>query len=194
MGALADVARPRDDTTTGAYRGGEVDVVVNDGALADGVVEDAYVRTEHTVPPQAHTRSDPAVVADERGTYDLGRRVDLGAFSYPDARPHREARHVDLHLAVEDVGVSAQVGLEGADVLPVTAAHVAVERPSCCQHRWEDLRREVDRTSARNPVEDLGLEHVDAGVDGVAEDLPPARLLEEPLNVPIRAEDDYAEL
>jgi hypothetical protein len=42
--------------------------------------------------------------------------------------------------------------------------------------------------------EDLGLQDVDAGVDRVAEDLTPARLLEEPLDAPILTGDHDPEL
>ena len=43
-------------------------------------------------------------------------------------------------------------------------------------------------------VEDLRLEHVDAGVDGVAEHLAPGRLLQEPLDRPVLVGDHDAEL
>jgi hypothetical protein len=83
--------------------------------------------------------------------------------------------------AVEDVLVGAQVGLEGADVLPVALGDRAVQgRPS--RAGGEHLAREVDRPTLGDEVEDVGLEHVDARVDGVAEHLTPGRLLEEALD------------
>ena len=167
---------------------------MNDAPFDDGVVADTHVRPEHAVSPKLDVRPDPAVVTDERRADDLGRRMDLGARPDPDPRPEREARHVDLDLAVKNVGVRPQVGLERADVLPVATAHIAVERTSGVEHRREHFPREVDGPSARYPVEDLGLEHVDAGVDGVAEDLAPPGLLEEALDTPVGTDDDDAEL
>ena len=55
-------------------------------------------------------------------------------------------------------------------------------------------RREVDRPVGGDVVEDLGLEHEDAGVDRVAEHLAPGRLLEEPLDRAVLLGDHDAEL
>ena len=52
MHALADVARPRDDTAAGAHRRGEVDVVVDHAPLDHRVVAHAHVRPEHAVAVQ----------------------------------------------------------------------------------------------------------------------------------------------
>ena len=93
-----------------------------------------------------------------------------------------EAVDVDLDLAVEHVGVRAEVRLERADVLPVAVGDVAVERAAVVEHRGEHVAREVDDLALGDEVEDLGLEHVDAGVDGVGEHLAPGGLLEEPLD------------
>ena len=46
----------------------------------------------------------------------------------------------------------------------------------------------------RDVVEHLRLEHVDAGVDGVGEDLAPTRLLEEAFDASLFVHDDHAEL
>ena len=89
---------------------------------------------------------------------------------------------LDLDLVVEDVLVGPQVGLEGADVLPVALGHVAEEGLPGLEDGREDLVGEVHRPALGDEVEDLGLEHVDAGVDGVAEDLAPGGLLQEPLD------------
>ena len=88
----------------------------------------------------------------------------------------------------------AEVRLEGAHVLPVALGHVAVEPLAVRQRRRERLAGEVDRLPLGDVVEDLRLEHVDAGVDGVAEDLAPGRLLEEPLDRPVLVGDHDAEL
>ena len=53
---------------------------------------------------------------------------------------------------------------------------------------------EVDRLVLGNEVEDLRLQHVDAGVDGVGEDLAPRRLLQEPLDPAVGVGDDDAEV
>ncbi len=90
--------------------------------------------------------------------------------------------------------MGAQVGLEGPHVLPVAVGHVPVEALAGGQGGGERLAREVDRLSLGDEVEDLRLQHVDPGVDGVAEDLAPRRLLQEPLDRPVLVGDDDAEL
>ena len=144
--------------------------------------------------PRRGARSHHAVVADHRGTDQLDAGVDLRALAHPDAGPQREALDVDLDLAVQDVLVGAEVGLEGADVLPVAVGHVAVEPLAGGQGGRERLAREVDGLPLGDEVEDLRLEDVDAGVDGVAEHLAPGRLLQEPLDRPVLVGDDDAEL
>ncbi len=75
-----------------------------------------------------------------------------------------------------------QVRLERAHVLPVAVGHIAEEVLTCGKGRGERLAREVDDFVLRDEVEDLRLEHVDARIDCVAEDLPPRRLFEEAFN------------
>ena len=132
---------------------------------------------------EACARADDAVVADHRGTLD---DRTLGSISAPLPTqmpgPQREPVDVDLDLAVEDVLVGAQVGLQGPDVLPVAVGHVPVEVLAGGQCGRERLAGEVHRLALGDVVEDLRLEHVDAGVDRVAEDLAPGRLLQEPLD------------
>ena len=78
--------------------------------------------------------------------------------------------------------MGAQVGLDGADVFPVPVGDVTVQGLTLLQHRREHVPGEVDDLALGDDVEDLGLEHVDAGVDRVGEHLTPGRLLEEPLD------------
>jgi hypothetical protein len=90
--------------------------------------------------------------------------------------------------------VGLVVGVEGADVLPVPVGHVPEQRPGVVEQLREDVAREVDAGALFDVVEDLGLEDVDPGVDGVAEHLAPAGLLEEALDAAVLVGDDDAEL
>ena len=101
---------------------------------------------------------------------------------------------VDLDLAVEHVLVGRHVGLERADVLPVALGDRAEQRQALGEQLREHLAGEVDRPVGLDVVEDLGLEHEDAGVDGVAEHLAPRGLLEEALDGAVLVGDDDAEL
>ena len=145
------------------------------------------VRAEHGV------LVDGAVLADEGRRVQTGGRVDRRALAQTDARLQLEAGDVHLDLAVEDVLVGLEVGGRGADVLPVAVGHVAEQGRAGLEHRGEHLGGEVDGPAFGDHVEDLGLEHVDAGVDGVAEDLPPARLLQEPFDAAVLTGDHDAE-
>ncbi len=82
----------------------------------------------------------------------------------------------------------------GADVLPVAAGDVAVQRGALGQQLGEHVGRPVDGHPGGDLVEDLRLHHVHAGVDGVGEDLPPGGLLQEALHPALLVDDDDAEL
>ena len=88
--------------------------------------------------------------------------MDLGPLPQPHAVAEAEPGHVDLHRAVEDVVVRPDVGVEGADVLPVALGHGPDELAPLGQQLREDLAGEVDRPVGVDVVEDLGLEHEDA--------------------------------
>ena len=190
----AEVAGPADGGPPEAHARAEVGVVVDDDPLEVGAGAHPDVVAEHRVLAEAGPGLDAARVADDRRAFDLGLGVDLGALPQPHAFGHPEAGDVELDLAVEHVLVGPHVGLERADVLPVALGHGAEERLAGGEQRGEDLAREVDRPAGLDEVEDLRLEHEDAGVDGVAEHLAPRRLLEEPLDGAVVAGDDDAEL
>ena len=132
--------------------------------------------------------------ADERRPFDALEIVDLDALSDPDVSPQADARDIELDQLVERVEVRLPVLLEVADVLPVALADVAVERAAELQQAWEELLREVERRVFRNLAEHGGIEHVDARVDRVGEDLSPRRLLEEPLDATALPRHDDAEV
>ena len=99
-----------------------------------------------------------------------------------------------LDLAVQQVAVGGEVLRQAADVLPVALGDVAVERRPHLEQLGEQLLAEVVLGVRRDVVEHLGLEHVDAGVDRVAEDLAPGRLLEKALDPPLFVDHHDAEL
>ena len=97
-------------------------------------------------------------------------------------------------LPREHVAVGLQVGVGVADVGPVRVGDEAEQRESFVEHQREQLGREVVRLIRWDQVENLGLENVDPGVDRVAEDLTPGRLLEEPLDPAVLVGHDDPEL
>ncbi len=117
-----------------------------------------------------------------------------GALAHPDVAAQPDARRSQADLAVERVAVGLQVLLEAADVLPVAVADHAVERLVHVEQLGEQVVAEVVGLPLGDVVEDLGLDHVDAGVDRVGEDLAPARLLQEALDAALVVDDDHSEL
>ena len=175
--AATDVGRRVDHRAHGAGALAQRDAVREDGVRADGCVA-----------------GDPAVVADEGGPFDLLGVVDVGALADPDVAAQADAADVQLHLLVERVEICLPVLVEVADVLPVPLHHVPVDRTAHLEQEREELLREVVRPVGRNVPEHLGLEHVDARVDRVREDLAPGRLLEEALDLAVVVGDDDPEL
>ena len=121
-------------------------------------------------------------------------RLDADVLADVDVVLEADARDGGLHLAVEHVAVGGQVLAEAADVLPVAVGDGAEERLAELEQLGEQLLAEVVGLAGGDVVEDLGLEHVDAGVDGVREHLAPGRLLEEALDPAFVVHHDDAEL
>ena len=69
---------------------------------------------------------------------------------------------------------------------------MAVEPGTFGQHAGEQVLAEVVAFPGGNPVEHLGLQDIDAGIDGIAEDLVPARLFQKTLDAPLGVGDDHA--
>ena len=96
--------------------------------------------------------------------------------------------------AVERVEVRLLELVEVADVLPVALADHPVQGAAHLEQQREELLGEVVRPVGRHVLQHLRLEHVDAGVDRVREDLPPRRLLQEALDLAVLVGDDDPEL
>ena len=192
--SLAQIRAAAEHTALDPYPGTEVGVVVYHGALDDGVVANADVTPQRAVRPQAGPGTDHAVVADDGRADHLDTGVDFGALAHPDAWTKRKPLDVDVDLAIQDVLMGAEVGLERADVFPVPVGHVAIQALAGGQSGRERIGREVHGLTLSDKIEDLGLEHVDPGVDGVAEHLAPCGLLQEPLDGAVLVGDDDPEL
>ena len=117
-----------------------------------------------------------------------------GALAHPDVAAQAHPGRGELDLAVEGVPVGLHVLLQAAHVLPVAVADHAVERLAHVEQLGEQVVAEVVGLALGDVVEDLGLEHVDAGVDRVGEHLAPSRLLQEALDAPLLVDDHHAEL
>ena len=191
---LLDVGAAPDHAAAQAGPGPDVGVVVDDRPVQEGVALHDHARADHGVLAQAGARLDLGEVADEHGGGQDGVGVDLGPLPQPDPGPDLEPAQVDLDLAVEDVLVGSLVGLQAADVLPVAVGHEAEQRRALGEQLGEHVGGEVGRLAVRDVLEHLRLEHVDAGVDGVGEDLAPVGLLQEPLDAAVLFCDDDAEL
>ncbi|MNX78966.1 hypothetical protein D3C86_1105790 [compost metagenome] len=187
-GVLADHAAAQLDVLA------DVGVVPEHGALEARVRLDDHVVADDGAGAQRHALGDLAVVTDDQRPVELGARVDDGALADVDAGLALGVGHVDLDLALEDVVVRFAVGLEVAHVLPVAARDVPVHGVVAAQQEGEEVLGEVHFLLGLEQAQDLGLEDVGAGVDGVGEDLAGAGLLEEALDAALFVGDDDAEL
>ena len=89
-GAPAQVAAAAHGAAPQAHARAQIGVVVDHGALYEGVGPHPDVAAEHRVLPQRGARLDPAVVPDYGRASHLGGGVDLGAVAQPDALAERE--------------------------------------------------------------------------------------------------------
>src|SRR6185369_2754747 len=99
----------------------------------------------------------------------------LGALAETHGLRDLEARQIEGDTSVEDVHVGPEVGVERADVFPISGSDRTDQALPVGEQPGEDITREVDLLLAVDVLEDLRVEHVDAGVDRVAEDLSPSR-------------------
>ena len=210
LGADRDLVADR-DTLVDADVVAEIAAAAEDRSLDDGAPTEvgAYVDhapahacalshdhalREHRVRPDRGAVGDPAVRADECRPFDRLDLVDVDLLAHPDVPAQPQARHLELHATVERVEVRLPELVEVPDVLPVALEHVPVERPAHLEQEREELLREVVRAVVGHVPQHLGLEHVDARVDRVGEDLSPRGLLEEPLDTAVVVGDDDPEL
>ncbi|GAA2818894.1 hypothetical protein GCM10020220_003840 [Nonomuraea rubra] len=173
--------------------GAEVDVVVDDRAVQERALADDRVVAEHGVLAQLGARLHLGVFADEQRALEHGVGVHRGRVRHPDARGELEAAEVQLDLAGQGVGLGLEVAVVGADVLPVAVGDVAVDGGAALQEGGEHVGGPVDGLAGRDGVEDLGFHDVDAGVDGVGEDLAPGGFLQEALYAALVVHDDDPE-
>jgi hypothetical protein len=191
----AQVAAAADDRShdvgAAAHVGGRVDDRADDpAALADG-----HARREHRVRADVRAARDPAVVAEVRRPLDRLEIVEVHPVPQPDVAADPDPFDLEPHALVERVEIRLAVLVEVPDVLPVAVVEdVAVDRPAHLEQQREQLLREVVRPVLRDVLQHFRLEHVDAGVDRVREDLAPGRLLEEALDAAVLVGDDDAEL
>ena len=178
----AQVARAADDRALDDRAASDVSARLDDRALDARALAQRRVRAENRVRPDARLARDAAVVPDEGGPFELVEVVELDALADPDVAAELDAGDRELDPALERVVVRLPVLVEVADVLPVAVEHAAVERPAHLEQQREELLREVERPVGRDVPQALGVDHVDARVDRVGEDLPPRRLLEEALD------------
>src|SRR6266536_5411932 len=83
-----------------AQRGGaaHVGIVVDDGAVDERSLLNAYAPSQHAVLTDPRPDLDPGVLTDEGGADDLGVGVDLGPLPQPDPPLELEPLYVDVDL------------------------------------------------------------------------------------------------
>ena len=90
--------------------------------------------------------------------------------------------------------MSVLVFIEVADVAPVAVGDIPVEPDVLPEEKGEEVLAEVVFLAVGDELEDVGLQDVYAGVDRVAENFSPRRLLEEPGDFAVMCGDHDSEL
>ena len=86
------------------------------------------------------------------------------------------------------------VGVGVADITPVSLGGIAEQCTIVFQHQREKILGKIEVFTFRNVGENFRLQYVNAGVDGVGDDLAPARLFQELGNALRFVGDNNAEL
>ena len=193
-GSRLDVAVLAEDRPQHLGRGADVGVGADHAVARLGVVLDDHVVAEHGVLADAGRVGDLGVVADVGRPADVLDGVEVDALADENAMLQLDAGDARRDLAIQEVAVGREVLGQAADVLPVALGDEAVERRAHLEELGKQVLAEVVLLVGRDVIEDLRLEHVDAGVDGVAEHLAPGGLLEEAFDAALLVDHHDAEL
>ena len=188
----ADVAVASDDRVADARLTADAAVRPDDRAADHRVFLDLRLPADHRVRADPRARLRRASLVDEAGTFDRGAVLDLGVAAIHGARRGDVAKRLGRVPAVHDVAMHLRVLRRRADVDPVAVVDVGDERFAALDERREIAAFDRPGDVARNAVERVRLEHVDAGVDVVGRDLVGVRLLEKAADVAIRVGFDQA--
>src|SRR5207248_8392870 len=140
------------------------------------------------------SRLDLDAGAEENGAGDLGIAIYVHVVFDPYARARLQlfAHAGQVDLAAQVVGAGGHVVGDGADVAPVAFGHVAEHGVAFLKEDGEEVVAEIEHLVGLVVAKDGGVEDVDAGVDGIGEDLAPARLFLELLDAAVVVYDDDA--
>src|SRR5258708_5648675 len=155
----------------------------HDGAVDDGPFLDVGLPADDGVGQDPRALLDHGSLVDEARADHLGARFDARVRRYPGRAGAVERR--SGVAAVHDVVMDVHVLARGPDVDRVAVVDVRDERFTALDERRKEAPLDRPRGVLRDPVERVGLEDVDAGVNRVARDLVVSRLLEEPPDVAV---------
>ena len=152
----ADVAGASDHGALDESRAADVGRGVDDRARRARVVPERDAVGEDRIRAHGGSSVHPAVVADERGTFEHVEVLEVDALPHPDVAAEADAWDLEAHALVERVEVRLPELVKVADVLPVAVGDVAVQRPAHLEEEREELLGEVVRTVGGNVLQHLG--------------------------------------
>ena len=110
--------------------------------------------------------------------------VDLRLFSNfdtvfaPDVISDILASNFCLYFALQDICIGSHVFCQIAHITPVaTFSNITVDGVTISQHHGEQFLAEVELLVFLKVRENLGVENVDTGINGIAEHFSPTRFL-----------------
>src|SRR5688572_4769138 len=179
----ADVAVATDNRIAHGRVAADAAVRPDDGALDRRVLFDLRLPPDDGVRADAGAGLDEHPLVHETGPLDRGALLDPGIGRDGRARPAEPLEWRRNVAPVHDVAMDLRVLFRGPDVDPVALVDVGDEGLAPLDQRREIAALDRPRHLARNAVERVRLEDVDAGVDLVGRDLVRLRLLEKPGDV-----------
>ncbi len=188
-----EAALAHDYRTTHLAAFANVIVAPDDTALNQRVIVHHRIIAHDSGAVYAHAILDLHLVAQIERAKKMGIGRNFHVIAQINAAAQMLANGLrQLDAPVEHIGIGAMVLLNCAHVAPVALGNVAVEGQLLFQHGREEILGEIKLGVRRDHVQNFGLEHVNARVDRIRDNVAPGRLLEEAYDRAIFGSDNNA--
>src|SRR5579863_1240810 len=157
----------------------DIDIFPQDGSANGGTAFNDRTVADARWAFDRRPRSHGDAVSETNGANDGRTGVDPAVSTRPHAGRNLGSGTRGCNRPGKRVVVCLLVLLQISDVGPIIRDHVPAEALAFAQHARKEILREVVVLPGFHVVEDLRLQHIDSGVDGIRKDFSPRRFFHE---------------